>query len=96
MKVRSVAFALTLIIALAAAESAARSQPAPVRPPPPDGPYQASCASYHVERRGGGRYLVAICHDADGRRVRSRLRLPCDGDIDTAGGRLVCRPADPA
>lgn len=93
---RSAAFILVLILALAAPGAAARAQSAPGRPSPPDGPYQADCVRYEVERRGGGRYLVAICHDESGRRVRSQLRLPCEGVIGLDRGRLVCRPGDAA
>lgn len=92
MKARSVAFAVTFIVVLAAAESAARSQTPPPLPSP-EGSYRQACFSHHVERRSGGRYLIAVCPNARGERIRSWLRLPCAGDIGVDRGRLVCRPA---
>ena len=86
------AFAVSSLAAatLALAAGSATSQALP-QIPAPDGSYQEACASYRVERRSGGRYLIAVCANERGERIRSWLRLPCDGDIAVERGRLVCR-----
>ena len=81
MRTLVLASALTLVSGLAAAQ--------PPAPPPPAGPYQATCTNIRVTRDGIVSTLHATC--APNRR-ETTIPLPCVGEIINRDGKLVCRP----
>lgn len=81
MKTIALTLALSLVGGIAVAQ--------PPAPPPPAGPYQATCTDIRVTRDGIVTTLHATC--APNKRETS-VPLPCVGEIINRDGKLVCRP----
>jgi len=55
----------------------------------PGGSYRERCTAARIVQDD---ILVANCADDAGRVFETRLRLPCDGDVASVSGELICRP----